>query len=170
MPTLRRRWLHAAVQLGLVTALSACGFTWRGSGPVTPIPSVAVRAPAQASVAQALRVRLGQVTQVLDADAKVPSPALIIDWLDEKHERVVVGTNSAGQVRELELRTRIRWAVRDGQGETVMPVAELEQRRYLSYSEVAALAKETEEELLRKDMEVELVQQVLQRLQTLRLR
>ena len=159
--------MRAVLTSTLLASLAACGFTWRGSASL-PAPSVALRAPLQAAVALALRARLIQLTRVVAADSTDPRPALVIDWLDEKHERIVVGTNSAGQVRELELRTRIRFAVRDAQGETVLPATELEQRRDLSYSEAAALAKETEEALLRRDMEHELVQQVLQRLQALR--
>jgi LPS-assembly lipoprotein len=51
----------------------------------------------------------------------------------------------------------------------VIPDTELVQERDISFSETAALSKETEEGLLYRDMRSDLVQQVLRRLAVVRM-
>jgi LPS-assembly lipoprotein len=93
---------------------------------------------------------------------------LWFDLLQETREKIVVGRNSAGGVREFQLRLRIRFRVRDRAGVERIPDTELLQQRDISFSEAAVLAKESEEELLYRNMQSDLVQQILWRLASLR--
>jgi len=87
-----------------------------------------------------------------------------MDLLQEQRERVVVGLNASGQVRELQLRLRIRFKLRTPGGHELIPDTELLQQRDISYNETIALAKEAEEALLYRNMQTDLVQQLLRRL------
>ena len=87
-----------------------------------------------------------------------------MDLLQEQQERVVVGLNASGQVRELQLRLRIRFKLRASDGRELIPDTELLQQRDISYNETIALAKEAEEALLYRNMQTDLVQQLLRRL------
>jgi LPS-assembly lipoprotein len=49
-----------------------------------------------------------------------------------------------------------------------MELTELQQQRDISYNESAALAKENEEALLYRDMQSDLVQQIMRRLSSVR--
>jgi len=69
----------------------------------------------------------------------------------------VVGINASGQVRELQLRIRITFQLTTAQGKTLIESDQILQQRDISYSESAALAKETEEGLLYRDMQTDLV-------------
>ena len=71
-------------------------------------------------------------------------------------------------MREFQLRLRVRFRVRDREGVERIPDTELLQQRDISFSESAVLAKETEEELLYRNMQSDLVQQILWRLASLR--
>ncbi len=50
----------------------------------------------------------------------------------------------------------------------MIELAELQQQRDISYNESAALAKENEEALLYRDMQSDMVQQIMRRLSSVR--
>jgi LPS-assembly lipoprotein len=77
---------------------------------------------------------------------------------------VVVGLNASGQVREFQLRVRVKFRLRGAQGKELIPDTELLQQRDISFNESAVLAKEAEEGLLYRDMQTDIVQQLLRRL------
>ena len=93
---------------------------------------------------------------------------VIFDLPQELREKVVVGLNSSGQVREFQLRTRIRFRLRTPQGRELIPETELLQQRDITFNEAAALAKEAEEALLYRDMQTDLVRQLMRRLAALK--
>ena len=93
---------------------------------------------------------------------------LFFDLLQEAREKVVIGRNAAGGVREFQLRLRIRFRVRDRAGIERVPETELLQQRDISFIETNVLAKETEEDLLYRNMQTDMVQQILWRLASLR--
>ena len=77
---------------------------------------------------------------------------------------VVVGVTASGQVRAFQLRIRVRFRLRTPQGQELIPETQLLQQRDISFNESAVLAKEAEEGLLYRDMQSDLVQQLLRRL------
>jgi LPS-assembly lipoprotein len=99
--------------------------------------------------------------QMLEAD-------VILDVLTDQREKTVLGTSSAGQVREFQLRMLFSFRLRTPQDRELMELTELQQQRDISYNESAALAKENEEALLYRDMQSDLVQQIMRRLSSVR--
>jgi LPS-assembly lipoprotein len=87
-----------------------------------------------------------------------------LDILEDVREKVVVGMNASGQVREFELRMRLRFRLRTPKGEELIPASVIAQHRNISFNESAVLSKETEEALLYRDMQADVVQQLLRRL------
>ncbi len=87
----------------------------------------------------------------------------ILDILSENRDRVVVATDSAGLVRELQLGLRVRLRLRTPAGKELIGPTEIALQRDISYSETNALAKEGEEQLLYRDMQNDVVQQILRR-------
>jgi LPS-assembly lipoprotein len=145
--------------------LSGCGFQLRQSAQL-PFKTLFLILPRQSALSTELRRTLA--TQ---ADLKVltetPDMALadvVLDVMAESRERVVVGLNASGQVRELQLRLRVKFRLRTPQGKALIPEAELQQQRDLSFLESAALAKEIEENMMYRDMQIDIVQQILRRL------
>ena len=98
------------------------------------------------------------------ADAEV-----VLDSLNDQRERVIVSTNSAGQVREIVLRTRFRFRLRTAGGVVLIPETELLLEREISFNETAVLANEAEERLLYRDMQSDVVQQLMRRLAAVRI-
>ena len=75
----------------------------------------------------------------------------------------MLSTNAAGEVRELQLRLRVRFRLATPGGKELQ-LAEIVQQRDLTYNETNALAKEGEAELLFRDMQNDIAQQTLRRL------
>ncbi len=143
--------------------LAGCGFRLRGSQAFA-FQRIAIGPQPGGAVAQELRRSFGSAVQVLAANEALTQAQLVLTVADEAREKVVVGVNSSGQVRELQLRIRVRLQLRTAQGKDLIEGDEIVQQRDISYSESAALAKEAEEALLYRDMQSDIVQQILRRL------
>jgi LPS-assembly lipoprotein len=177
----RRIFLAAAP----VAALAGCGFQLR-KAPEFAFDAILLNVATSSTLGNELRrillstgkVRvLAQPTapvtpapttitnESLPATTATPPPgSVVLDVLLEQREKVVVGLNPAGQVREFQLRYRLKFKLRTGGGKELIPETELLQQRDISFNETAVLSKETEESLLYRDMQSDLVQQLMRRL------
>jgi LPS-assembly lipoprotein len=151
-----------------VLALSACGFKLRGAQRYA-FKTLAVMPNPGGVLAAELRRSLGGGVHVLAPQEPPTQAQVVLDILQEQREKIVVGINSSGQVREFQLRVRVKFSVRTPQGKELAPEAEVLLQRDISFNESVALAKEAEEVLLYRDMQTDAVQQVLRRLAMVRL-
>ena len=150
--------------------LSACGFQLR-QAPNYPFRTLYSGLPEVSAFGQELKRNIsasGRV-EVISDPKQVERADVIFDLLLESTEKVILSRTSAGAVREFQLRFRIRFKLRTRDGIELIPDTELVQERDISFSETAALSKETEEGLLYRDMRSDLVQQVLRRLAVVRM-
>ncbi len=148
---------------------SGCGFRLRGT-PQLAFRSIYLNVPTGSVIGTDLARALSSSSRVeLITDGKRMNEAeVILDGLGEQREKAVVGVTAAGQVREFQLRLRFSFRLRTPQGRELLPITELQQQREVSFNESAALAKESEEGLLYRDMQTEIVQQTLRRLGALK--
>ncbi|HQC86055.1 MAG TPA: LPS assembly lipoprotein LptE [Rhodoferax sp.] len=162
--TLRRRSFAAGMAgLVAVTLLAGCGFKLRSSQNFA-FQTVAVTPERGAGVAAELTRYLGEaVRPVAPRDGGAP-PEAIVDILQELREKTVVGVNASGQVREFQLRIKVKFRMRTPKGVELIAPTEIVQQRDISFNESAVLAKEAEEALLYRDMQTDIVQQLLRRL------
>lgn len=139
-----------------------CGFELRRA-PTLPFRSLALVGFAPASsVADALRLQLAAShVQVMEAPGRADA---VLEALTDAREKSVVASTSAGQVREVQLRVRLRFRLATPAGRLLLAADELLLTRDMSYSETAALAKALEESGLYRAMEDDIVAQVLRRL------
>ena len=165
-PAVSRRKLVAVVLAS--GALSACGFKLRGSQSFG-FRRIAIYPNPGGAIAQTLRRSFGTGVQVLPADAPLTQAQVVLNMPLEQRDKVVVGSNASGQVREFQLRLRVRFSASTPQGAELLPSDSIALQRDFSYNESYALAKETEEALLYRDMQTDIVQQILRRLATVRL-
>ena len=93
---------------------------------------------------------------------------VVLDVISEQREKVVVGITSSGQVREFQLRIRMKFRLRTPAGKEIIPETELLVQRDVSFNETAVLAKENEEAVLYRDMQTDMVQQLLRRLSAIK--
>lgn len=157
----RRRFL-----LGLATVgLTGCGFQLRQTGDYpfrTLFAGFPTTSPLGAELSRQLQAT-GRIVLLTQAD-QAQKADVVLDILQEQRQAVVVGVNASGQVREMQLRMTVRFRLRTPQGlEWIEPV-NMEQQRELSFNETAALSKEVEQTMLYRDMQNDIVQQIMRRL------
>jgi LPS-assembly lipoprotein len=101
----------------------------------------------------------------LDAnDAEV-----VLDILSERPEKVILSLTVQGFVREYTLNTYVTFQVRKKDGQVALPPTTISASRVITYNESVVLSKAVEEAALFKDMQGDLVQQIVRRLTVLKL-
>jgi len=162
---MRRRLLLGAA---CFVALPGCGFALKRAPELSFKTIQLAGFPARSPLAAELRSQLeaSPTTRVVESPAEAQ---VILQALSEAREKVVVAQTSANQIREFELRLRFNFRVRNAVGKDLIADSEIVQRRSLTYTEAAALAKEQEEAFLFRAMQSDIVSQVLRRLASVRL-
>lgn len=157
---------RALLALALPALLAGCGFRLRGA------PEFAYRrlhlgfSPASGIGAELRRqLRAGGQVELVEApkDAEV-----VLRVIDDAVDRLSSVTTAAGQLREIHLRARVRFAAQTPGGRELIPETELALGQDMSYNETLALAKEGEEALTVRAMQADLAAQVLRRLAAVR--
>jgi LPS-assembly lipoprotein len=149
-------------------ALAACGFKLRGNQNYA-FQTLAIMPNPGGVLAIELRRSVASTVRVLAADESLMQAQVVLDIVQEQREKTVVGVNSSGQVREFQLRIRVKFRVRKPDGQELTPETEILQQRDISFNESAVLAKEAEEALLYRDMQTDIVQQLMRRLASVKL-
>ena len=166
MQSTRRSWLMFTA---LTAGLAGCGFELRKPPRYafsTLFNSIPIVSPFGVKLTRSLESS-GQVEVITDP-RQIERAEVIFDQLFELREKVVVGRTSTGAIREFQLRLRYRFRVRSRNGIELIPDTEIFLTRDINFNETGALSKESEEALLYKDMENDLVLQLQRRLAAIR--
>ncbi len=164
MIRMSRLGFHMAA-LALVLVLAGCGFHLRGAGDNYnfPFKSLYLGFAENSSLGIELSRNLRATGGVAIA-RDVKSADAIIEVLSETRDKVILSLNFQGRVREYSLTYSLRFLVKDQQGNQLLGPTEITLKRSISFNESQVLAKEAEESLLYKDMQTDLVQQLIRRL------
>jgi LPS-assembly lipoprotein len=141
--------------------LAGCGFRLRGSA---DLPFQTLFVPnSDSGIALDLKrnVQAGTQTRVVD-DAKRAEAILVFS--EENRQKEILSLTAQGRVREFQLRYRVAWRVHDGKGADFVPQNVITLTRDITFSDTDVLAKEAEEQLLFRDMQSDMVQQIMRRL------
>jgi LPS-assembly lipoprotein len=161
----RRRFGLSLLALAAVP-LAGCGFKLRGQQTL-PVDTIYLALPVNsiigAEMSRLLRASTNAkvVTERKDAQA-------IFELLGEGREREVLAINAQGRATEYQLRLRVRFRVLDKNQLELIGPTELMARRDITFNESDLLAKESEEVLLYRDMQSDLVHQMVNRLAGMR--
>ncbi|MDB5731129.1 MAG: lipopolysaccharide-assembly family protein, partial [Variovorax sp.] len=128
---LPRRGLLALGAALAAAGLAGCGFELR-KPPVFAFKTIVV--PGDSNIVRMLRrsLPLGGNLQVLPLERRNQAEA-VLDILAETQERVVLSTNAAGQLRELQLRLRVTFRLSTPGGKELLAPTELLQYRDITY-------------------------------------
>ncbi|MEN9888849.1 MAG: LPS-assembly lipoprotein LptE [Pseudomonadota bacterium] len=145
--------------------MGGCGFQLRQTGDF-PFQTLYANFPSTSALGTELirQLRATGRIEVLTEVAKAQQADVVLEIVQEQRQRVVVGVNASGQVRELQLRMTVKFRLRTPAGVEWIEPSELYQQRDLSFNETAALSKEVEEAMLNRDMQNDIVQQIVRRL------
>jgi LPS-assembly lipoprotein len=139
--------------------LASCGFQLRGD-PAVGIKTLSVSQVGGSQVAAEIRRALSNGPTRL---VPIPDQAEAhLRILREAREKTIYTLTGQGRVYEFQLRLVVRYQLTVPKvEEPVIAPMEIEARRLITYVESAPIAKEAEEELLYKDMQVDLARQIL---------
>lgn len=162
---MRRFFLTLVLAVAGAGVLASCGFQLR-QAPNFVFKTIFISVPEASALGSELKRSIvsGGTVQVIGDARQVDQAQVILDVLGEQREKVVVSLNSSGQVREFQLRTRFKFKLRTQAGKELIPETEILQQRDISFNESVVLAKEAEENLLYRDMQTDIVQQLMRRL------
>ena len=163
----RRAFLvFAASSASLVLiSLNGCGFALRKAPDfafTTLYSSLAESSPLGVELRRSLEAT--RKVKVISDAGRINEAQVILEVLLDQREKVVLSLNASGQVREFQLRLRFRFRLRTPAGKELIPASEIALQRDISFNESAVLAKEAEENLLYRDMQSDVVQQIMRRL------
>ena len=161
----RRRLALGAAVLTLA-GMSGCGFQLRGSAAL-PFRNLYTTFSRTSPVGAEFRrlVRIAQDTRLVDDPAKADGR---LEVLVEQREREVVAFSSTGRPREYQLRLRFAFRVTDNRSRELLPATEIVLSRDVTATDIEIVSKQQEEELLYREMQSDLVQQLLRRLAVIR--
>jgi len=150
-----------AALAGLALALAGCGFHLRGTA---QIPFETIYIPGATPLAVELRRNVTASSGTRLADAPKNAQA-VLAFTAEAREKVILSFTSAGKVNEYRLRYRVGFRVTDPNGAQVfLPSSEILLTRDMTFNDQQVIAKENEEALLYRDMQTDMVQQIMRRL------
>ena len=153
--------MRTALAFFIALFLAGCGFQLRGTA---ALPFDTLYMPgASGGIALDLKrnIQAGTRTVVVDDPKKAEA---VLDFLAETREKVILSLAATGRVREYKLRYTVAFRVHDGKGGEFLPVNTVQLSRDITFNDSDVLAKETEEGLLYRDMQFDMVQQVMRRL------
>jgi len=159
----RRTVLRAALALGLTAGLAGCGFALRGQATL-PYKTIYLGFSGNNELGANLRrnIRYTSSTEVVDRPQEAEAQ---FQMMSEDRQKIILTLDGQGRVRDYELIYRVVFRVHDGKGREFMPPTEISLRREISFNDSALMAKEAEERLIYREMQADLVQQIMRRLE-----
>jgi len=144
--------------------LAACGFQLKGTA---ELPFETLYLPASGGIGLDLKrnIEAGTRTAVLD-DPK--GAQAVLEVLQEARQKEILSLSANARVREFRLIYRVSFRVHDGKGGEYLPAATLQLARDFTFNDAEILAKETEEQLLYREMQADMVRQIMRRLSSAR--
>jgi LPS-assembly lipoprotein len=156
------RWL---LVLGMALALAACGFQLRGSDLRSTVAKAYVHAAPRHSYEAPMRIALERAgVEVLGSPT---ADALVIDLLDERRDRRSISVSESAVAAEYEVIVGVLFGVRDGAGNQLIMPQWLERERVYRADRDNILGSSEERALLEREMQNELIQQIIRSLDAL---
>ncbi|UCV07358.1 LPS assembly lipoprotein LptE [Dechloromonas denitrificans] len=144
--------------------IAGCGFHLRGtlSGNL-PYKTMYIALPETADVRIWLEryINAAGSTEIVD-DAKLADATF--QQLTDSRQKTILSVNAQGRVREYRLQLTYRFQVVNTKGQVLVPPNEVNLSRDITFDDSNILAKDLEEGLLWRDMNNDLVNQIMRRL------
>lgn len=158
LSTRRRLALAAMLAVAAAATLAGCGFQRRIAQPLNyeriALSGFADRSTMADEIRRALPSTAHIVPNMLESQ-------VVIEAVEDTQKTTVEASTAFGQVRELELHVKLRYRVLDPNGTELLPLADVERFRDMTYDEKDALAKDTELKSLYRDMQSDMAYQLI---------
>lgn len=146
----------------VVLFLSGCGFQLRGAYSL-PFDTLYIAQPESSELRAIIKRNIEASTRTrVVAAATEAQVSLAI--LGDAPVKKIMSLNSAGRVREYQLERTFTFRLTDAKGQEFLPPSTIRITREMTFDDAAVLSKEAEEVLLWRDIQNDLVQQLMRRL------
>lgn len=160
MPFSRRRLLAALP----AAFLAGCGFQLRGTNSGNlPYKTLFIALPETADVRIWMQRYIGASGQTTIVNSAKEAEA-IFQQLQDSRIKTILSVNAQGRVREFRLQLDYKFRVVNNKGQELVGPNEINLSRDITYDDSTVLAKDLEEGLLWRDMNNDLVNQIVRRL------
>ena len=167
MLTHRRALL--ALTLILLAGLSGCGFKLRGeSQSGLPFKTIYLGFPPNSTLGVELSRNIRAFGSTTIATDRKSAEAVLDVIQPERRGKAILSMNGQGQVVEYTISYTFAFRVRDDKDRELLPPTTISLKHDLPFNAALALAKEAEEESMYRDMQSDLVQQILRRLSAIK--
>lgn len=143
--------------------VGGCGFQLRGAYSL-PYESLYLSVPEYSLIGAGLKRAIRSTGHTRLADSAADAQATFLPT-GEARTPIILSLSASGRVREKRLQYRYGYRIVDAKGRDLVLPGTVELTRDLTYADSDVLAKTQEEELLWRDMENDLVQQLMRRLE-----
>ena len=163
--TSRRQLIGAAALLG-AAGLSGCGFRLRGSFDA-PFKTMYLQMAENTPFSTVLerQIRAGSSIEIVN-DPNEAEAILVL--MNQTRSSDILSINDAGRAREYELTMTIDFRVSSPDGFDYLEPTTLSATRDMSYSEIQFLSREKEENFLYRDMEKDLIGQLVRYIEAIK--
>ena len=144
-------------------SLAGCGFELRRAPELRFRTVQFAGFKAHSPLGEELRRQIATTTTTKVVEA-ASQAEVILEGMADQRDKGVVASTTAGQVREVQLRSRLQFRLRTPSGKELIGPTEIALSRDMTYNERDALGKEQEEEMLYRAMQNDIAMQVLRRL------
>ena len=159
-PMSRRALLAAVTAVAAASSLPGCGFHLRQNSDLA-FDTLYSGFSRSSSLGEEFRRELARSTTTKVVEQ--PDQAQVrLQILGEARERDIVAYSAVGRPREFELRLRLQFRATDGGDREFIPPSEIILRRDISAADNQLTARTDEEALLYRDMQKDMVQQLLE--------
>jgi LPS-assembly lipoprotein len=158
----RRRLLLASPAL----LLPGCGFELKRVASLQFDSIALIGFPPRSPLEQELRATLERSIVVKESPAQAQ---VVFQALSDERRRRAVAFTASGQVRDIQLRTILRYRAQTPSERELIPDSRIELIREMTFIESAALGKQQEEQDLFREMQSDIVLQLMLRLSTIKL-
>lgn len=153
--------MRRAFPLAAALLVASCGFHLRGQ---QALPFDSLYVPAGSPLSLELKRNLtaqAKSTKLVDDPKEAQA---VLSFTSETREKVILSFDTTGRVREYQLRYTVGFRLADAKGLVYIPTNEVRLTRDISFNDAQVLAKEAEEAQLYRDMQSDMVQQILRRI------
>lgn len=148
----------------IAAVLSGCGFHLRGtvSGNL-PYKTFYIALPDTSEINVWLQryIKASGNTEIV-SDAQ--NAEAIFQQVSDGRQKTILSVNAQGRVREYRLQMNYTFRVVNAKGQILVAPSEINLIRDITYNDSAVLAKDLEEAMLWRDMNTDLVNQIMRRL------
>jgi LPS-assembly lipoprotein len=166
MSSFKTALTRLSAYLLVALAIAGCGFHLRGDQKL-PFDTIYLNTPPNSALGATLnrQIRSGTETRTV---VQASEASAVLEILGESRDKDILTLNAQGRAVEYKLIYRLRFRLHDGKGREYIGPTELRAQRDISINDSQVLSKESEETLLYRDMQTDLVQQLLRRIAAVR--